>query len=71
MLRNGSTIEGFDSDFVLDIGQIKVEFIYGNSTWQLFASVGPEGPTGPAGPAGAQGESASTALIAGLAIALS
>jgi hypothetical protein len=71
VLRNGSTIEGYDSDFILDIGQIKVEFIYGNSTWQLFASVGPEGPAGPVGPAGAQGESASTALIAGLAIALS
>lgn len=71
VLRNGSTIEGYDSDFVLDIGQIKVEFIYGNSTWHIFASVGPEGPTGPAGPTGPQGESASTALIAGLAIALS
>lgn len=71
VLRNGSTIEGYDSDFVLDIGQIKVEFIYGNSTWHIFASVGPEGPAGPPGPAGPQGESASTALIAGLAIALS
>ena len=71
VLKNGSTIEGFDSDFVLDIGQIKVELIYGNSTWHIFASVGPEGPVGATGPAGAQGESASTSLIAGLAIALS
>jgi hypothetical protein len=71
VLKNGSTIEGFDSDFVLDIGQIKVELIYGNSTWHIFASVGPEGPVGATGPAGPQGESASTSLIAGLAIALS
>ena len=71
VLKNGSTIEGFDSDFILDIGQIKVDFIYGNSTWHVFASVGPQGTTGPTGPAGPQGESASTSLIAGLAIALS
>ena len=71
VLKNGSTIEGFDSDFILDIGQIKVDLIYGNSTWHVFASVGPQGTTGPTGPAGPQGESASTSLIAGLAIALS
>jgi hypothetical protein len=47
--RNGSTIEGYSDDFNIDIGQTIIEFIYINSTWQVFTSVGQRGPQGPKG----------------------
>ena len=50
--RNGSTIEGVADDFILDLGQIKVDFVYSGSTWQVYAAVGAAGPAGDAGPAG-------------------
>lgn len=50
--RNGSTIEGVADDFILDLGQIKVDFVYSGSTWQVYAAVGAAGPVGDAGPAG-------------------
>ncbi len=50
--RNGSTIEGVADDFILDLGQIKVDFVYSGTTWQVYAAVGAAGPVGDAGPAG-------------------
>lgn len=47
--RNGNTIEGYADDFTIDIGQNIIEFIYINSTWQVFTSVGQRGPQGPKG----------------------
>ena len=44
--RNGSTIEGNAEDVTLDIGGVKVEFIYDSTTWELFVSdiaIEPEG----------------------------
>jgi hypothetical protein len=48
--RNGSTIEGFAEDLVLDVGNVRVDFIYDGSTWEVFSSVGQTGFTGSAGP---------------------
>ena len=44
--RNGSTIEGFAENFVLDLGQSIIEFIYINSNWQIYTSIGQRGPKG-------------------------
>lgn len=38
--RNGSTIEGLNQDLVVDIGSIKLEFVYDGSTWELITPVG-------------------------------
>lgn len=38
--RNGNTIEGQAQDFSLDIKNVKVDFAYDGSTWQLYSSVG-------------------------------
>lgn len=38
--RNGSTIEGVAQDFVLDINNVSVQFVYDGTTWQTFAQVG-------------------------------
>ena len=47
--RNGSTIEGFAENFVLDLGQSIIEFIYINSNWQIYTSIGQRGPKGDKG----------------------
>lgn len=39
--RNGATIEGLSENVNLDIANIQVEFIYSNSTWQVYAFTGP------------------------------
>ena len=44
--RNGSTIEGYSDNFQLDLGQSILEFIYINSTWQVYSSIGQRGPQG-------------------------
>ena len=36
--RNGSTIEGYSDDFILDIAQLDIKFIYDSSTWKIFTS---------------------------------
>lgn len=44
--RNGETIEGNADDVTLDIGGVKVEFVYDSTTWELFVSdiaIEPEG----------------------------
>ena len=38
--RNGSTIEGVAQDFVLDLNNVSVQFVYDGTTWQTFAQVG-------------------------------
>lgn len=50
--RNGSTIEGAETDFLLDINDIRVEFIYDGTTWQVYANVGQRGDTGFTGSSG-------------------
>jgi len=62
--RNGSTIEGVADDFVLDLGQIKVDFVYSGTTWQVYAAVGHAGPTGPAGPNGIDTPVSTTVALA-------
>ncbi len=47
--RNGSTIEGYSQNFELDLGQSIIEFIYINSNWQVYSSIGQRGPEGPKG----------------------
>jgi hypothetical protein len=37
--RNGSTIEGLSENLDLDIGTIKVEFIYDGTTWEVISPV--------------------------------
>lgn len=62
--RNGSTIEGSADDFLLDLGQIKVDFVYSGTTWQVYAAVGHAGPTGPAGSNGLDTPVATTVALA-------
>lgn len=47
--RNGGTIEGYSDNFELDLGQSVIEFIYINTTWQLYSSIGQRGEQGPKG----------------------
>jgi hypothetical protein len=43
--RNGNTIEGNTENFLLDIKNVKVEFAYDGSTWQVYAYVGAQQST--------------------------
>lgn len=38
--RNGSTIDGLAEDLVVNIGNILLTFVYGTSTWELYAQAG-------------------------------
>ena len=38
--QNGSTIEGVAEDFIIDISNVSVEFIYTGTTWKSYAKVG-------------------------------
>lgn len=58
--RNGSTIEGSATDFLLDINDISVDFIYDGSTWQVYANVGKQGDIGFTGSRGEFGFTGST-----------
>ena len=55
--RNGNTIEGAADNFRLDIGQNTVDFIFINSTWNVYAAIGQVGPTGSQGTAGINADS--------------
>ena len=68
--RNGSTIEGYADDFQLDIGQNVIEFIYINTTWQVYASIGQRGPQGPAGQNADSADFATNNFSIAMAIAL-
>jgi hypothetical protein len=57
--RNGSTIEGFSEDLIVDIGNTILDIIYesdgSNSTWQVYSSLGAQGVIGDQGSQGIQG----------------
>jgi len=40
ILRNGSTIEDVNEDFIADVNGISVTFVYDGSTWQTYAQAG-------------------------------
>jgi len=46
--RNGSTIEGYAENLVLDQKGVTVELIYDGGTWSVTATTGAQGPSGPA-----------------------
>lgn len=50
--RNGSTIEGYAEDLILNLGNIVVDLIYTGSTWIVFSTAGTKGETGAKGDAG-------------------
>ena len=68
--RNGSTIEGYAENFELDLGQSIIEFIYINSNWQLYTSIGQRGPQGPKGDSADVGTFASQAQSIAFSVAL-
>jgi hypothetical protein len=53
--RNGSTIEGLATDFVMDVPNATFEFIYDGATWQVTSTVGPRGEIGYTGSTGYTG----------------
>jgi hypothetical protein len=59
--RNGSTIEEYDQDLLINVGGVTIECIFNSSpsknTWEITATLGPYGPQGPAGPEGPTGPS--------------
>jgi hypothetical protein len=66
--RNGSTIEGFSDNVLLDTTGATYEFIYDGITWQLTATSGPQGAPGIQGAAGYIGEDGAQGIqgLAGL-----
>ena len=54
VLRNGSTIENIAEDLILDINDVRVDFVYSGTTWQVYANIGQRGVQGITG-AGTQG----------------
>lgn len=68
--RNGSTIEGYSDNFELDLGQSIIEFIYINSNWQIYSSIGQRGPEGPKGDSADVASFASTSQSIAFAVAL-
>ena len=56
-----NTIEGLTGSFEIDVGQLRVDFIYDGITWQVFSNSGPQGPVGPEGPQGINGTVAEVA----------
>jgi len=68
--RNGSTIEGYSDNFELDLGQSIVEFIYINSSWQVYSSIGQRGAQGPKGDSAEVASFASPAQAIAYSIAL-
>ena len=44
--RNGNTINGDTSDMIVDIGLIKIEFVYDGTTWKFYPTAGPKGEPG-------------------------
>lgn len=53
--RNGSTIEGLQEDFILNIRNVQVYFAYDGSTWQVYTTIGKVGYTGSQGIVGYTG----------------
>lgn len=53
--RNGNTIEDSADNFAIDVQNVKVDFIYDGTTWQVASSVGRRGETGFTGSKGIDG----------------
>jgi hypothetical protein len=68
--RNGSTIEGYSDNFELDLGQSIIEFIYINSNWQIYSSIGQRGPAGEDGTNAAAGDYSTPAQSIAYSVAL-
>jgi Collagen triple helix repeat (20 copies) len=47
--RNGSTIDGYADDLLLNLSGVTVEFIYDGSTWEVTATTGARGAQGTSG----------------------
>jgi hypothetical protein len=52
VLRNGSTIEGYADNIILDLKGSTFEFIFVGTTWQVTSTTGPIGPVGYTGSVG-------------------
>jgi hypothetical protein len=63
--RNGSTIEGSAADFILDVQQVSVDFVYDGSTWQVYTNIGPTGLTGFTGSSGVTTRSTTAGATSG------
>lgn len=68
--RNGSTIEGYSDNFELDLGQSIIEFIYINSNWQIYSSIGQRGPAGADGVDASSGDFSTPAQSIAFSVAL-
>ena len=68
--RNGSTIEGYSDNFELDLGQSIIEFIYINSNWQVYSSIGQRGERGPKGDSADEADFSTRAQSIAFAVAL-
>lgn len=68
--RNGETIEGYADNFELDLGQSIIEFIYINSNWQLYSSIGQRGEQGPKGDSADAGNFSTQAQSIAFSVAL-
>lgn len=68
--RNGSTIEGYADNFELDLGQSIIEFIYINSNWQIYSSIGQRGPAGADGADAVAGDFSTPAQSIAFSVAL-
>ena len=68
--RNGETIEGYADNFELDLGQSIIEFIYINSNWQLYSSIGQRGEQGPKGDSADAGDFSTQAQSIAFSVAL-
>jgi len=70
LLRNGSTIEGTNTDFELDVGQNIVEVLYINNTWNIYAAVGQRGPQGDKGDSGTLDSSNFSSIATSVALSI-
>ena len=61
--RNGSTIEGIPDDLILDVGDVRVDFVFDGTTWQVYSNVGQQGFTGSQGIVGFTGSKGDSAEI--------
>ena len=41
--RNGSTIDSLAENLIVDVGKIKIEFVYDGATWKVYTNIGQVG----------------------------
>jgi hypothetical protein len=41
--RNGSTIDSLAENLIVDVGKIKIEFVYDGTTWKVYTNIGQVG----------------------------